>query len=103
MQFRLRASSDSSNGDVNNLVGKERDGWMIDYSGEKPMTPLLDTVNFPIHMKNLSLQVEKPLGFGNFCNLFFVFSYEMFFRILSNLQQSLEPKSCSPYRKPEVI
>jgi 1-deoxy-D-xylulose-5-phosphate synthase len=28
--------------------------WKIEYSGEKPATPLLDTVNYPIHMKNLS-------------------------------------------------
>lgn len=63
MQFRLRASSNRPNGEVNNLLGNEKDGWTIDYSSEKPMTPLLDTVNYPIHMKNLSLQVKKPLGF----------------------------------------
>jgi hypothetical protein len=26
----------------------------VDFSGEKPETPLLDTVNYPVHMKNLS-------------------------------------------------
>ena len=39
------------------LVGKQTDGWTVDYSGEKPATPLLDTVNYPIHMKNLSTEV----------------------------------------------
>ncbi|KAI8536439.1 hypothetical protein RHMOL_Rhmol10G0257200 [Rhododendron molle] len=31
-------------------------GWEIDFSGEKPLTPLLDTINYPVHMKNLSTQ-----------------------------------------------
>jgi len=33
---------------------------MIDpaeYASEEPPTPLLDTVNFPIHMKNLNKRV----------------------------------------------
>ncbi|KAG6489635.1 hypothetical protein ZIOFF_047754 [Zingiber officinale] len=34
----------------------------IDYSGEKPPTPLLDTVNFPVHMKNLSTQELEQLA-----------------------------------------
>lgn len=34
-------------------------GWEIDFSGEKPPTPLLDTINYPVHMKNLSAQVKK--------------------------------------------
>lgn len=34
-------------------------GWEIDFSGEKPPTPLLDTINYPVHMKNLSAQVNK--------------------------------------------
>lgn len=38
-------------------IRKETDGWKIDFTGEKPPTPLLDTVNFPVHMKNLSVQV----------------------------------------------
>lgn len=34
--------------------------WKIDFSGEKPPTPLLDTVNYPLHMKNLSiLELEQ--------------------------------------------
>lgn len=31
----------------------------IDFSGEKPATPLLDTINYPAHMKNLSTQVSS--------------------------------------------
>ncbi|XP_074572734.1 putative 1-deoxy-D-xylulose-5-phosphate synthase 2, chloroplastic isoform X2 [Curcuma longa] len=48
-QFSVRAS-----GDGKTVSSKEKGGWRIDYSGEKPATPLLDTINFPIHMKNLS-------------------------------------------------
>ncbi|KAF3785961.1 hypothetical protein EJ110_NYTH26566 [Nymphaea thermarum] len=28
-----------------------------EYHAQRPPTPLLDTINYPIHMKNLSLQV----------------------------------------------
>ncbi|KAK8630225.1 hypothetical protein V6N13_079028 [Hibiscus sabdariffa] len=28
----------------------------LNFSGEKPSTPLLDTINHPVHMKNLSIQ-----------------------------------------------
>ncbi|XP_028775421.1 probable 1-deoxy-D-xylulose-5-phosphate synthase 2, chloroplastic [Neltuma alba] len=31
-------------------------GKPLNFSGEKPSTPILDTINHPIHMKNLSLQ-----------------------------------------------
>lgn len=30
------------------------------YNGEKILTPLLDTINYPIHMKNLILKINKP-------------------------------------------
>jgi 1-deoxy-D-xylulose-5-phosphate synthase len=29
----------------------------LNFSGEKPSTPILDTINYPVHMKNLSIQV----------------------------------------------
>lgn len=29
-----------------------------EYYTQRPPTPILDTVNYPIHMKNLSLKVE---------------------------------------------
>lgn len=30
----------------------------LNFSGDKPKTPVLDTVNYPMHMKNLSLEVR---------------------------------------------
>lgn len=35
-----------------------------EYFAEKPPTPLLDTINYPIHMKNLTVRVrnETPLN-----------------------------------------
>lgn len=57
-QFCIRASAGSnSGGEEGTVVQKDQDGWKIDFSGEKPATPLLDTVNYPVHMKNLSSQV----------------------------------------------
>jgi len=51
----VRASGSDSERKV--VLRKESNGWKIDFSGEKPATPLLDTVNYPVHMKNLSTQV----------------------------------------------
>ncbi|XP_059671070.1 probable 1-deoxy-D-xylulose-5-phosphate synthase 2, chloroplastic [Cornus florida] len=64
-QFMLRASSAgrSSDGEEGNMITwKEKEGWKIDFSGEKPATPLLDTVNYPVHMKNLSKQDLEQLA-----------------------------------------
>ena len=33
----------------------------LNFSGEKPSTPILDTINYPIHMKNLSTEVKHTL------------------------------------------
>ncbi|XP_077218067.1 putative 1-deoxy-D-xylulose-5-phosphate synthase, chloroplastic [Tasmannia lanceolata] len=33
-----------------------------EYHGQRPPTPLLDTINYPIHMKNLSIQEVKQLA-----------------------------------------
>ncbi|CAN0878483.1 Probable 1-deoxy-D-xylulose-5-phosphate synthase 2, chloroplastic [Linum grandiflorum] len=45
------------------VIRKEKEGkWKIDFSGEKPPTPLLDTVNYPAHMKNLSVQDLEQLA-----------------------------------------
>lgn len=35
---------------------------MIKYSGEKPPTPLLDTINYPIHMKNFNIKELRELA-----------------------------------------
>ncbi|KAI4344376.1 hypothetical protein L6164_011610 [Bauhinia variegata] len=34
----------------------------MNFSGEKPLTPILDTINYPIHMKNLSVQELEALA-----------------------------------------
>ncbi|CAN1288447.1 Probable 1-deoxy-D-xylulose-5-phosphate synthase 2, chloroplastic [Linum perenne] len=68
--FNLRAcavKNPSENGDDEErgskmVIRKEKEGWKIDFSGEKPATPLLDTVNYPVHMKNLSTQDLEQLA-----------------------------------------
>ncbi|OUZ99756.1 Transketolase-like [Macleaya cordata] len=65
-RFHVRASSASTpnGGDEGKvMIRKEKDGdWKIDFTGEKPMTPLLDTINYPAHMKNLSTQDLEQLA-----------------------------------------
>lgn len=34
---------------------------MGEYHSQRPPTPLLDTINYPIHMKNLSVKV-RPIS-----------------------------------------
>lgn len=43
-------------------MSKEKESRRIDFSGEKPATPLLDTINHPIHMKNLSKKDLEQLS-----------------------------------------
>nr|ATN96998.1 putative 1-deoxy-D-xylulose-5-phosphate synthase 2 [Cestrum nocturnum] len=59
--FLVKASVNGSDEHHGKMVSKkENDGWKIDFSGEKPPTPFLDTINYPIHMKNLSkLDLER--------------------------------------------
>ncbi|GMP32599.1 hypothetical protein CsSME_00006281 [Camellia sinensis var. sinensis] len=62
-QFYLRASATSSDGeDGKMMIRTEKGGWKIDFSGEKQPTPLLDTINYPVHMKNLSAQDLEQLA-----------------------------------------
>ncbi|KAJ7943750.1 1-deoxy-D-xylulose 5-phosphate synthase [Quillaja saponaria] len=61
-QFCIRASASSSDGEERKLIKKEKDEWKIDFSGEKPPTPLLDTINYPNHMKNLSTEDLEQLA-----------------------------------------
>ncbi|KAK6923260.1 Transketolase, C-terminal domain [Dillenia turbinata] len=62
-KFRVRASTGMPNAEEGKLLfRKEKEEWKIDYSGEKPPTPLLDTINYPIHMKNLSIQELEQLS-----------------------------------------
>ncbi|KAL3845116.1 hypothetical protein ACJIZ3_002519 [Penstemon smallii] len=64
-QFTVKASANSSNGEeaCKLMIKNEKDGgWKIDFSGEKPGTPLLDTINYPVHMKNLSTKDLEQLA-----------------------------------------
>ncbi|KAH8503186.1 hypothetical protein H0E87_014480 [Populus deltoides] len=62
--FFLRASvSNSEDCEESKVVKKAEDGWKIDFSsGEKPSTPLLDTIDYPFHMDNLSTQDLEQLA-----------------------------------------
>ncbi|CAO2830331.1 unnamed protein product [Amaranthus hypochondriacus] len=61
--IKASGSSNSDRKDGNNKVtNRGKDVWKIEFTGEKPATPLLDTVNFPLHMKNLSTQDLKQLS-----------------------------------------
>ncbi|XXG78952.1 hypothetical protein AAC387_Pa09g0122 [Persea americana] len=55
--YSVRAGGSGDEGKV--ARRKETNSWKIDFSGEKPATPLLDTINYPIHMKNLSTRSIK--------------------------------------------
>ncbi|XXG69266.1 hypothetical protein AAC387_Pa06g2181 [Persea americana] len=55
-KYSVRAGGSGDEGKV--VRRKETNSWKIDFSGEKPVTPLLDTINYPIHMKNLSTRVQ---------------------------------------------
>ncbi|KAI4382076.1 hypothetical protein MLD38_008082 [Melastoma candidum] len=65
-RFNLRVSpsargpSDGEEGKA--TLWKEKDGWKIEYSVDKPDTPLLDTINYPVHMKNLDIQDLEQLA-----------------------------------------
>ncbi|KAK9096848.1 hypothetical protein Sjap_022345 [Stephania japonica] len=59
----VRASIGGFDGEKEKLtVWKEKDGWKIDFTAEKPETPLLNTINYPAHMKNLSLLELEQLA-----------------------------------------
>ncbi|KAK1276899.1 hypothetical protein QJS04_geneDACA005744 [Acorus gramineus] len=57
-QFCVRASNGSEDG----LMRTKKCGFNVDFSGEKPSTPLLDTINYPVHMKNLSTRDLEQLA-----------------------------------------
>ncbi|KAF3678735.1 putative 1-deoxy-D-xylulose-5-phosphate synthase 2, chloroplastic [Capsicum annuum] len=60
-KFLVKASVNGSDEIGGKIVrNKETESLQIDFSGEKPPTPFLDTVNYPKHMKNLSkLDLEQ--------------------------------------------
>ncbi|KAL5556594.1 hypothetical protein UlMin_038830 [Ulmus minor] len=63
-QLCLKAALGNSDDEQGKLTKKEKekDGWKIDYSNEKPSTPLLDTINYPVHMKNLDTHDLEQLA-----------------------------------------
>ncbi|XP_057448584.1 probable 1-deoxy-D-xylulose-5-phosphate synthase 2, chloroplastic isoform X2 [Lotus japonicus] len=61
-QFCVRASASSTDDGERTIIRKEKDEWKIKYSSKKPVTPLLDTINYPAHMKNLSTQDLEQLA-----------------------------------------
>lgn len=65
LQLHLRASAGSPADEEGKVViWKEKENWKIEFTGEKPATPLLDTINYPIHMKNLSKHVHADHEFS---------------------------------------
>ncbi|CAI8583509.1 unnamed protein product [Vicia faba] len=60
-QVCVKASSNSGDGE-RTVIGKAKDEWTIKFSNEKPLTPLLDTINYPSHMKNLSTEDLEQLS-----------------------------------------
>ncbi|KAL2521846.1 1-deoxy-D-xylulose-5-phosphate synthase [Forsythia ovata] len=62
-QFCMKASASSSDHENGKMViRKEKESWTLDFSGENLATPLLDTINFPVHMKNLSSKDLEQLA-----------------------------------------
>lgn len=74
------------------MFNKGKNGWTIDFSGEKPPTPLLDTINYPIHMKNLSVQVSSSLVLSSRMSLVITIppltKKDLLYRTWSSSQQS---------------
>ncbi|KAL7230561.1 hypothetical protein ACSBR2_008935 [Camellia fascicularis] len=63
LYLRALATGSEDNGEEGKMkIKKAKEGWKIDFSGEKPPTPLLDTINYPLHMKNLSVQDLEQLA-----------------------------------------
>ncbi|KAE8695993.1 putative 1-deoxy-D-xylulose-5-phosphate synthase 2 [Hibiscus syriacus] len=64
LQFNPKASGGNREDDEGCKMSmrKENDGWKINFSGRKPATPLLDTINYPLHMKNLSTRELEQLA-----------------------------------------
>ncbi|KAL5705322.1 1-deoxy-D-xylulose-5-phosphate synthase [Ranunculus cassubicifolius] len=58
-RFFVKACANGSDGE-GKLVRTESEPIKIEYTKEKPATPLLDTINYPKHMKNLTTpELEK--------------------------------------------
>lgn len=60
----VSAKSNNADGDyiIKDIVKRDDKPLKIQYTGEKPPTPLLDTINHPKHMKNLNVQDLRQLA-----------------------------------------
>nr|QKX94100.1 deoxyxylulose-5-phosphate synthase [Nigella sativa] len=61
-RFFVKACATNSDGEEMKLVKKESEVLKIEYTKEKPITPLLDTINYPPHMKNLTTPELEQLA-----------------------------------------
>ncbi|XP_042025833.1 probable 1-deoxy-D-xylulose-5-phosphate synthase 2, chloroplastic [Salvia splendens] len=62
-KMRVKACGGSPESEERNMaMRKEKEELKLDFSGEKPATPLLDTINHPIHMKNLARKDLEQLA-----------------------------------------
>eukprot|EP00262_Sarcandra_glabra_P012415 TRINITY_DN3193_c1_g6_i2.p1 TRINITY_DN3193_c1_g6~~TRINITY_DN3193_c1_g6_i2.p1 ORF type:complete len:706 (+),score=128.16 TRINITY_DN3193_c1_g6_i2:27-2120(+) len=68
-KFHVAATAKNSSSDEDGLVSLKEEVQQLhhvtkalDFSGEKPPTPILDTINYPIHMKNLSVKELASLA-----------------------------------------
>ncbi|KAK4258162.1 hypothetical protein QN277_007644 [Acacia crassicarpa] len=61
-QLCVKSLGNSYGEEATTIIRKDNEGWKINYSAQKPATPLLDTINYPAHMKNLSAQDLEQLA-----------------------------------------
>nr|ALJ30089.1 1-deoxy-D-xylulose 5-phosphate synthase 4 [Stevia rebaudiana] len=62
-QFRLKASATNPDAEDGKMMFKnDKPNLKVEFTGEKPVTPLLDTINYPVHMKNLTTQDLEQLA-----------------------------------------
>ncbi|XP_043709174.1 probable 1-deoxy-D-xylulose-5-phosphate synthase 2, chloroplastic [Telopea speciosissima] len=62
VQTRASATNSADGEEWKIKIKKEKGAWKIDFSEKKPATPLLDTINYPVHLKNLSIQDLEQLA-----------------------------------------
>lgn len=68
LRFQSCVKAGNSDAERNITTKGEKKGFKLNFSKEKPETPLLDTINYPVHMKRLSITV----GFWFYVILLFV-------------------------------
>lgn len=58
----VAAHQENEASDESDVLVKTRQKRILNFSGAKPKTPILDTINFPVHMKNLSVEELEKLA-----------------------------------------